>query len=65
MTYPPLVGSRKLSVEDAERLFSSSLLRKRITSMKHNTYVPLGGGDRPVTNVDYLSWKDVGIIIAS
>ena len=27
MTYPPLVGSRKQSVEDAERLFSSSLLK--------------------------------------
>ena len=27
MTYPALVGSRKQSVEDAERLFSSSLLK--------------------------------------
>ena len=27
MTYPALVGSRKQSVQDAERLFSSSLLK--------------------------------------
>ena len=27
MTYPTLVGSRKQSVQDVERLFSSSLLR--------------------------------------
>ena len=68
LTYPALVGSRKQSVEDAERLFSPSLLKfmeKKGIRTKQNILVLYWGGGKRVMSVISLHWKGVDVIMCS
>ena len=62
--HPALVGSRKQFKMQRGCFLPLcwNLWRERITSTKHNIYVPSGGGGRLATSVDCPNWRDVSII---
>ena len=63
LAYPALIGLRKQSVLDAERLFSPRLAAFMVMIMKLDTSQQSGTGKEPVTNEGYLACSVASITI--